>query len=249
VEIKWNEVTYGDALEMLPKMESNSIDLGFIDPPFNIDLENNVNGGKIFGDGKKTSTSYYNDVMDQAQYEGFCTKWLAEMRRICKKVLVYCGGINLPIFYRICEPIEQIIYFMKFNTIITSTSWVSRYRPVLVYTEDKNTFLGRPKGKNCKFDSNVIVKSRKFFDVTEERDRGILIHPCPIDRELMHKILVQMKPESFLDPFCGSGTTLYVAKQLGIDFIGFEKNLEYKHDHDYLLQKTRAMRHVQQKAI
>lgn len=249
MDIKWNEVMYGDAFELLPHLEDKSIELGFVDPPFNINLEKNVNGGRVFSDSKKDETSYYDDVMDRVQYQDFCNRWLKEMCRACHKVLVYCGTINLPVFYTIKEPLDQIIYFMKFNTIITPTSWAGRYRPILVYTDDKKTFVGNPKGKNCKFDTSVIVKSKQYFDATEERDRGILIHPCPIDRELIHKILVQMKPESFLDPFCGSGTTLYIAKQLYIDFIGFEKNMEYKHDHDYLLQKTRAARRVQQKVL
>jgi len=35
------------------------------------------------------------------------------------------------------------------------------------------------------------------------------------------------KPGIVLDPFVGSGTTAYVAKKLGRDFIGFDLNLEY----------------------
>lgn len=237
-KIYLGECQFRDCIEGMKELKDKSFDLGFADPPFNINLEKNVNGGSVFSDCKNDSTSYYDDIMDKMQYESFCSKWLTEMCRICNKVLLYCGTINLPIFYRIKEPLDQIIYFMKFNTIITPTAWAGRYKPLLVYADDKNAFLGRPPGENCKFDTSVIVKTKQYFDVTEKRDRKILVHPCPIDRELIYKILLQMKPKTFLDPFAGSGTTIYMANLLGIKWLAFEKRIQYKHDQDYLMQKS-----------
>jgi len=247
--LKWNEIRCIDALEGIREIPDKCIDLGFADPPFNIDLESNVNNGKAFSEKKEGTISYYDDLLDPVEYEAWCGKWLSEMIRTCQKVIVYCGNVNVPMFHRIREPLDEIVYFTKFNTIITSCAWAGRYRPLLVYASDKNSFLGRPPGENCKFDTNVIVKSRQFFDKSEERDRKVLRHPCPIDRELIHAILVQMKPRSFLDPFAGSGTTLYMAKKLGVEkWIGFEKNPAYRADHEFLLNKAKRVA-VQSKLV
>jgi modification methylase len=238
--LRWNEIVYADAMDGLRTLPDKFIDLGFADPPFNIDLESNMNAGKTFSEKKDGGIAYYDDLLGTAEYEAWCKDWLLEMIRVCRKVIVYCGNMNVGMFHRIREPLDVIVYFTKFNVIITPSAWAGRYRPLLVYADDKNAFLGRPPGDKCKFDTNVIVKSRQFFDKSEERDRKALRHPCPIDRELIHAILVQMKPRSFLDPFAGSGTTIYAAKRLGIErWIGFEKNPAYRADHEFLLGKAR----------
>lgn len=238
----WNEIWYGDALDGLAVLPDKCIDLGFADPPFNIDLQNNVNAGKTYESTKSSRKIYYDDHLDDACYEDLCKAWLPELVRVCKKAIVYCGEINLRLFYRISEPIEEIVYYDGGSTVITSASWAGRFKPMLVYADEKNSFLGRPKGKNCKFQSSVIVKERDYFDDSEKEDRDVLVHPCPIDRELIYKILAQMKPKSFLDPFVGSGTTVYIAQKIGIPWIAFEKKEDYRHDHDYLLGKATSLK-------
>lgn len=233
----WNVVTFGDAIDGMRSIPDKEIDLGFADPPFNIGLEENVNSGKAFKNTKASKKVYYEDDMDPADYKAFCAAWLSEMIRACKKVIVYCSS-NIGVFYDIRKPLDQIIYFTPFNDIITSCSWAGRHKTLLAYADDKNAFLGRPPGENCKFDSSVIVKRERFFDSTEESDRkNVLVHPCPIDRELMNAIFSQLKPRSFLDPFAGSGTTLYMAKQHKVRFVAFEVIRRYKKDQDYLLGK------------
>lgn len=253
-----NEIKYCSCLDPflgLPSLENQSIELGFIDPPFNIDLENNPNSGKAFN--KKDSMQekvFYEDKMTEEEYEKLCVSVLSEMIRICKKVVLYCGRVNMGIYYRFKDPLDVWMYFLPFNTIITHSSWVGRFQPLLVYAQDKNSFLGRPKGKNCKLHSNVIESSNTIkveYDVIGERRvikredvivpkdemerRSKLIHPCPIDEFLIDSIISQLKPESFLDPFIGSGTTLRVAKQNQVPYLGYEKFDVYKHDHDFLL--------------
>lgn len=244
--VKWNEIVYGDALAFLRSLQDKSIDLGFADPPFNIDLEKNKNDGIAYHEKKNVETIFYDDTLTPEEYEHWCCDWLRELLRVCRKVLVYCGTMNMAMFCRIKEPMDTIIYFMKFNTVITPSAWAGRFRPILVYAENKKSFSGNPKGENCKFDSSVIVKSKRFYNQKEEDDRKVLIHPCPIDRELMYQILLQMKPDSFFDPFAGSGTTLYVASRLGIKWMAVEKDARYKLDHGYLLhgKAGRMMRQI-----
>lgn len=52
-------------------------------------------------------------------------------------------------------------------------------------------------------------------------------HPCQIPTEVMRRILKITDCQLVIDPFCGSGTTLVAAKQLGIRAIGIERNKNY----------------------
>ncbi|MBI9085264.1 MAG: site-specific DNA-methyltransferase [Desulfobacterales bacterium] len=55
-------------------------------------------------------------------------------------------------------------------------------------------------------------------------------HPCPYPEELVRR-LVQMFSyvgDTVLDPFLGSGTTVKVARELGREAIGYERELQYK---------------------
>ncbi|MFH1983896.1 MAG: DNA methyltransferase, partial [Pseudomonadota bacterium] len=55
-------------------------------------------------------------------------------------------------------------------------------------------------------------------------------HPCPYPEELVRR-LVQMFSyvgDTVLDPMCGSGTTVYAAREMGREAIGYERELQYK---------------------
>lgn len=55
------------------------------------------------------------------------------------------------------------------------------------------------------------------------------IHSCPIPEEIARKIILSTTKEGDLivDPFCGSGTILKVAKELKRNFIGIEISKKY----------------------
>jgi DNA modification methylase len=54
-------------------------------------------------------------------------------------------------------------------------------------------------------------------------------HPCPYPEEIVSPLIQSSCPPGgiVLDPFCGSGTTLRVAKDLGMRAIGIEKEKRY----------------------
>ena len=178
---------------ILPK-----IDIGFTDPPFNIDLQNNPNGGRKFHQTKKKDQQYYDDNLSPEDYEQWCRTWFGLLRKICRTVIIYCGNDNLAMWYRIQEPLDQIIYFTPFNTIITPTAWAGRFRPLLIYSDHYNDFLGR--NDTYKLKSNVIVSEETGKKKSKYK------HPCPMPYELVHSVLFDLKPKSVIDPFLGSGT-------------------------------------------
>lgn len=52
-------------------------------------------------------------------------------------------------------------------------------------------------------------------------------HPCQKPVEVMEWLVGEMRGDTILDPFCGSGTTLVAAKKLGRHYLGFEISPEY----------------------
>jgi len=58
---------------------------------------------------------------------------------------------------------------------------------------------------------------------------GSVDHPCPFPEEIPHRLitLYSYPGELVLDPFCGAGTTLKVARHLGRGFVGFEVQERY----------------------
>ena len=52
-------------------------------------------------------------------------------------------------------------------------------------------------------------------------------HPTPRTLDAMEYILNMHEWQSVLDPFCGSGTTLVAAKQLGRKAVGIEISEKY----------------------
>jgi len=57
----------GDCLSLLPKVEGDSVDLVFADPPFNL--------------GKKYDNDAFNDTLGNEAYRGWCQTWLLEVIR------------------------------------------------------------------------------------------------------------------------------------------------------------------------
>ncbi len=59
---------------------------------------------------------------------------------------------------------------------------------------------------------------------------GVTDHPCPFPEEIPHRLirLYSYSSDLVLDPFCGSGTTLKVAKMLGRKFVGYDIEPRYR---------------------
>ena len=91
----------------------------------------------------------------------------------------------------------------------------SCWQPILVYGKDP--FLAQCLG----------ARGDLIEDNSGGGDYG---HPCSKPISLMEKIIDRIDHNGtgiILDPFCGSGSTLVAAKQLGRNFIGIDISPEY----------------------
>ena len=82
-----NKIINGDSLEELKKIPSETFDLIFADPPYNLQLKGELTRPD------RSKVNAVNDKWDQFEnfkhYDGFCRDWLKE----CKRVLRDNGSI------------------------------------------------------------------------------------------------------------------------------------------------------------
>ena len=88
-----NKIFQGNSIELLKKIPDETFDLVFADPPYNLQLDKNLERP----DNSKVSA--VNDKWDQfssfLQYDQFTIEWLTECRRVLKKKWQYLGNWNL----------------------------------------------------------------------------------------------------------------------------------------------------------
>jgi len=232
-----NKIILGDNLELLKEIESNSVDMTFADPPFNL----------------KKSYNNYKDSLKLQEYLDWCEKWISEMVRVTKptgsifihnipKWLIYFGGfLNKQADFKhwICwdaptapmgktlQPNHYGILFyakdykkLKFYEI---RSPHKRTRKTNILAKD----YGGKKGLLHPYGPLVSdvwtdihrIKHNKFRDE----------HPCQLPVHLLERIILMSTDENdiVLDPFIGTGTTAIAAKRLGRHFIGFDIDEKY----------------------
>lgn len=246
--MKINHIYPGDCLKTLDKkIQANSIDLIFADPPYNL------SGNGLKWKGNKTGGDWYMvneewDKMTAPEYMQFTRKWVGA----CNKVLKNNGSIYISCTYHnlaeIMIALKQLNF--KINNIITWQK--TNAMPNMtkrVFTHSTEFIVWAVKGKNWIFNYNELKKinPQKQKDGTlkqmrdvwslplvqgKERLRGKdgrALHPTQKPEEMLKRIIIasSKKGDLVLDPFLGSGTTGYVAQKLGRNWIGIEKNKQY----------------------
>ncbi len=82
----------------------------------------------------------------------------------------------------------------------------------------------------CK-DTDRVLPPKEWKDLDKERKKKAIRHPTQKPHELTRRLLMAAKPENgglVVIPFIGSGAEAMDAKNLGMDFVGFEINPDYK---------------------
>ena len=87
--IKKNSILQGDCLKLLEKIPSESIDLIFADPPYNLQLRETLY--RPDQTAVEAVTNDWDKFESYQSYDDFSIKWLTE----CKRILKNNGSINL----------------------------------------------------------------------------------------------------------------------------------------------------------
>jgi site-specific DNA-methyltransferase (adenine-specific) len=234
-----------DCLDLLANMKKNSVDLVFLDPPFNLGKDYKVQG-------------FRDRSLNEEEYRGWCRTWIIETAKVLKPggalflyhwpkwlmdlgawmntiaTLEYKGWIAIkmkagfPIRGRLHPAHYGLLYFVKkgkestFNVVRSKSPVCKKCGKLLRdYGGYKRTY-----DRFTDSDGSLWVQISDFWDDTrparQEKSREYRINELPLQIP-ERAILMATKPgDIVLDCFAGGGSTLHAAHLTGRQWIGSE---------------------------
>lgn len=214
-----NKIYCIDAIEGLKKLENNSVDLIITSPPYNL--------GNNHHTGFKKHTPY-EDSMPESDYQN----WQLDFLNQCHRVLKDDGSMMYNHKNRIKNGIQITPYnwILKSNFLVKQEIvWINRsqnFDKIRFYPWTERIYW---LVKNHKTKLLNTINKYDVFDWNEWKPVGTRNQHTRAFPEKMIEDILSVFPNAhtILDPFAGSGTTLYVAKKYGKNFIGFENNPDF----------------------
>jgi modification methylase len=238
---KSNCVLVGDCLEELSRLPDASVDLVFADPPYNLQLDGDLlrpNNTKV--DGVDEAWDKFGSF---AEYDRFSRAWLGECRRLLKPGgAIWVIGSYHNIF-RVGSALQDLGFWIQNDIIWRKTNPMPNFRGKR-FTNAHETLIwaGRDAGSRVTFNYEAMkalnddlqMRSDWLFPICSGPERlkdaaGRKAHPTQKPEALLHRlILASSNPgDLVLDPFFGTGTTGAVARRLGRQWLGIERDAGY----------------------
>jgi len=237
-----NQLFCEDSLKKLKEIPSNSIDLIFADPPYNLQLKNEL------WRPNQTKVDAVDDDWDKfgsfKEYDKFSEEWLKECQRILKETgTIWVIGAYHNIF-RIGKLMQDIGFWVLNDITWVKTNPMPNFRGVR-FTNATETLVWAKKHENAKgytfnyqlmkkFNEGKQMRSDWYIPLCNGAERiknkkGVKVHSTQKPETLLRYIILSSSKEGdiVLDPFAGTGTTGAVAKKYGRNYILIEKEPEY----------------------
>ena len=248
-----NTILDGDCIEVMRSLPEASVDLIFADPPYNLQLRGDLHRP----DNSKVDA--VDDAWDQfgsfGAYDKFTHEWLAAARRILKPDgAIWVIGSYHNVF-RLGAELQNQGFWILNDVVWRKSNPMPNFRGKRL-TNAHETLIWASKGEGAKYTFNyealkalnegVQMRSDWVLPICTGHERlknkdGEKAHPTQKPEALLHRVLVATtKPgDVVLDPFFGTGTTGAVAKMLGRDFIGIEREAAYREVAEARIAKVR----------
>ena len=251
---KTNKILCGDTVEELRNLPDNCIDLIFADPPYNLQLDQELlrpNNSKV---------SAVDDEWDQfesfEEYDNFSDLWLKEAKRVLKPTgSIWVIGSYHNIF-RIGYIMQNLGFWILNDVIWNKKNPMPNFRGTR-FTNAHETLIWASKSEKSKYTFNyqslkclnddLQMRSNWELPICNGSERlkknGKKVHSTQKPEALLHRILLATsnKNDLVLDPFLGSGTTAAVAKKLGRNYYGIEKEKTYFKASEQRLKKAKPI--------
>ncbi len=241
-ETPTNSVLLGDCIEILGRMEAESVDLVFADPPYNLQLAGDLSRPD------QSRVDAVDDAWDKfgsfAEYDRFTKDWLAAVRRVMKPAATLFVIGSYHNIFRVGTALQDGGFWILNDIVWRKANPMPNFRGRR-FTNAHETLIWASRdaaAKNYTFNYEALkaanddcqMRSDWFFPICTGAERlkdgdGRKTHPTQKPEALIARILhAATKPgDVVLDPFFGSGTTGAVAKRLGRNFVGIERDPTY----------------------
>ncbi len=231
-----NTIHQGDCIELLKQIPSNSIDLIFADPPYNLQLS-----GELYRPNQ-SKVDAVNDEWDKfvskEDYDRFTEQWMSECFRVLKNTgSLWVIGTYHNIF-RVGSIMQNIGFWILNDVVWVKPNPMPNFKGTR-FNNAHETLIWATKSKTSKYtfhyhslktmNDDLQMRSDWWIPICQGTERirvnGVKAHSTQKPAELLLRIILSTSNpgDIVLDPFAGSGTTAAVAKRLGRQFISFDR--------------------------
>lgn len=231
----------GDCIEAMRSLPTASVDLVFADPPYNLQLGGDLN--RPDGSHVDAVTDHWDQFASMAVYDKFTREWLTEARRVLKPD----GGLwvigSYHNIFRVGSILQDLGFWILNDIVWRKTNPMPNFRGTR-FTNAHETLIWASMGEKSRYHFNyramktlndeLQMRSDWVMPICAGAERlkenGKKAHPTQKPEALLYRVLLATteKGDVVLDPFFGTGTTGAVAKRLGREWIGCEREDFYR---------------------
>lgn len=239
-----NQILHGNCIEILKSLPENSVDLIFADPPYNLQLSNDLYRPNM------TKVDAVTDGWDQfdgfAEYDAFTREWLSASQRVLKETGTIWVIGSYHNIYRVGSIMQDLGFWILNDVVWIKNNPMPNFRGVR-FTNAHETMIWAQKKQSAKYTFNHQSMKKLNDDLQMRSDwmqwnislatgkeraksrNGVKAHSTQKPEALLYRVIMASSNvgDVVLDPFFGSGTTGAVAKKLGRNWIGLERDKKY----------------------
>ncbi len=235
------QIIPGDCVEAMRSIPDASVDLVFADPPYNLQLGGDLN--RPDGSHVDAVTDHWDQFDSFALYDKFTREWLIEAKRVLKPD----GGLwvigSYHNIYRVGAILQDLGFWILNDIVWRKSNPMPNFRGTR-FTNAHETLLWCSQGEKAKYHFNyramktlndeLQMRSDWVLPICNGAERlkegGHKVHPTQKPESLLYRVLLSTteRGDVVLDPFFGTGTTGAVAKRLGREWIGCEREGVYR---------------------
>ncbi len=222
-------------------LPSASVDLVFADPPYNLQLGGDL--ARPDGSHVDAVTDHWDKFDSFAAYDKFTREWLAEARRVLKPTgsLWVIGSYHN--IFRVGAILQDMGFWILNDVVWRKANPMPNFKGTR-FTNAHETLIWASMGEKARYTFNyramktlndeLQMRSDWVLPICGGPERlksgGTKVHPTQKPEALLYRVLLATsnKGDVVLDPFFGTGTTGAVAKRLGREWIGCERESIYR---------------------
>ena len=236
-----NMILQGDCIETMRSLPKGSIDMIFADPPYNMQLKGDLHRP----DNSKVDAvdDHWDQFSSFEAYDKFTREWLSAARDLLTddgSIWVIGSYHNI---YRVGAILQELGYWILNDIVWRKSNPMPNFRGRR-FTNAHETMIWACKSEKSKYRFNYDTMNTLNDDIQMRSDWTIPIcsggerlkdengekgHTTQKPEALLYRVLMASTQagDTVLDPFFGTGTTGAVAKKLGRNWIGLEREDSY----------------------